>query len=63
MICQSCGQCITLKDTNIVELNGFPCNAKWIACENCAFEIYLSAYGLFPHKTVDKCLRIYKVNI
>lgn len=61
MICQSCGKCVPLNDTCIVEFNGktIPVNAKWIACEDCALAITLSAYAQFGANICERYLKVY----
>lgn len=58
MICQACGECVTMNRTCIIEFI-FPINAKWIACDKCAHEIYLDCYEHFPSDTVNRCLKVY----
>lgn len=64
MICQSCGECVPMHRTCIIEFTGnlflcFLLNAKWIACDKCAHEIYLDCYEHFPSNTVNRCLKVY----
>lgn len=61
MICQSCGKCIPMHRTCIIEFVGFmfPINAKWIACDKCAHEISLDCYEKFPSAFVDRSLKVY----
>ena len=61
MICQSCGDCVPMNRTCIVDFNAthLLSNAKWIACDKCAHKIYLSCYEHFPSKVVDRCVKVY----
>lgn len=64
MICQSCGECVPMHRTCIVDFTGnalpfFPVNAKWIACDKCAHEIYLDCYSHFSSEIVNRCLKVY----
>lgn len=61
MICQSCGKCISLNDTCILEFDGtvLPVNAKWIACEKCAYNTYIDIYRSFNTEVFKRCLKVY----
>ena len=61
MICQSCGKCVTLKDTCIVEFKGktIPINAKWIDCDDCAIKLTLSVYAQFGKEYCERFLKVY----
>lgn len=61
MICQSCGTYISLNNTYIVEFDGtlLPVNAKWIACEKCAYDIGIEISRSFKTEVFKRCLKIY----
>lgn len=61
MICQHCGNCISLKDTVIVEFKGrsLPLYDFHKACYDCAINLYLDCLDRFPAHVVATRLHIY----
>ena len=61
MICQSCGECMPLKDTYLVAFTSASLllEAKWIGCKKCAKKLEAACRYNFDDKLLNKCLSIY----
>lgn len=58
MICQSCGECMPLKDTYLVAFTSASLlfNAKWISCKKCAKKLEADCRRNFDVDVLNRCL-------
>ena len=63
MICQSCGECMPLKDTYIVAFTSASIllRAKLISCKKCAKKLEADCRYNFDIYILNRCLSIYNV--
>lgn len=63
MICQSCGECMPLKDTYLVAFTyaSLLLKAKWRGCKKCAKKLEADCRYNFDVNILNRCLSIYNV--
>lgn len=62
MICQKCGKLIPPKEIVVEEFKGTKnpnLHTRHIACESCAYELYIDCLKIFPEYVVEECLKCY----
>lgn len=62
MICERCGKIIPRQEIVAVEFKGIKnpnLQTRHIACEACAYELYIDLLKKFPENMVEKCLKCY----
>lgn len=62
MICQRCGKLIPPKDIVVCEFKGRKdpnLHTRHIACESCAYGLYIDLLKKFPENMVDELLNCY----
>ena len=62
MNCERCGKPIPPKEIVVVEFKGCKnpnLQTRHIACESCAYELYIDLLKKFPPKMVEECLKCY----
>lgn len=62
MICERCGKVIPPKEIVVVDFKGRQnpdLQSRHIACESCAYELYIDCLNIFPENMVEECLKCY----
>lgn len=61
MICQSCGECMPLKDTYLIAFTSASLllDAKWIGCKKCVKKLEADCRRNFDIDVLNRCLGIY----